>query len=142
MAQDMRYCVGAKAIIEDERGRILLLHIARPQTAEHYWDLPGGRVQEGESTVEALRREVAEETGIRDMVIGQSLGIMMTPARLSLPAEGPTGLLFAGYKCKSQTCNLRTEPNMRSQWCERATAAKLLRTSPNIPMELIAAIES
>jgi 8-oxo-dGTP diphosphatase len=39
-------------------GRILLVHVA-----ERGWEMPGGRVEEGEDLVTALRREIAEETG-------------------------------------------------------------------------------
>lgn len=40
---------------------------------EIFWDLPGGRIQFGESPEETLRREVMEELG-QDVAIGQPLG--------------------------------------------------------------------
>lgn len=50
--------VGAKAIIRNEQGRLLLLKAAE------YWDLPGGRLDVGETVEEALRRELHEEIGV------------------------------------------------------------------------------
>lgn len=47
-------------------GRLLLFH-RRPDRT-HYpdvWDLPGGHVEVGESTIDALVRELAEELGVR-----------------------------------------------------------------------------
>jgi 8-oxo-dGTP pyrophosphatase MutT (NUDIX family) len=48
------------AIARDIAGRVLL--VRRLDTGD--WELPGGRVDPGESAFEALRREVAEESGL------------------------------------------------------------------------------
>ena len=48
------------------RGRILLCRHEKP--GREYWLLPGGGVNSGESLVEALRRELAEEIGIHDLI--------------------------------------------------------------------------
>lgn len=45
-------------------GRILLVHEIGPGDPEPTWMLPGGRVERDESVVEALRRELREETGL------------------------------------------------------------------------------
>jgi 8-oxo-dGTP diphosphatase len=49
------------AIIRD--GRILLVRRARPP-ADGLFSLPGGLVETGEMLVEAIKREIAEETGL------------------------------------------------------------------------------
>ena len=54
-------CVGA--VVRDESGRILVVRRARPPS-EGLWSIPGGRVEPGETLVEAVRREVREETGL------------------------------------------------------------------------------
>ena len=48
------------------RDRILLCRHEKP--GREYWLLPGGGVNSGESLVEGLRRELAEEIGIDDVV--------------------------------------------------------------------------
>jgi ADP-ribose pyrophosphatase YjhB (NUDIX family) len=50
--------VGVFASIFDEAGRILLVHQGY---GSHHWTTPGGRVEEGESPLLALKREVIEE---------------------------------------------------------------------------------
>ncbi|RZQ63657.1 (deoxy)nucleoside triphosphate pyrophosphohydrolase [Amycolatopsis suaedae] len=50
--------VGA-AVVGD--GRLLVQQRAWPADAAGRWELPGGRVEPGESEVEALRRECVEE---------------------------------------------------------------------------------
>lgn len=50
----------AKALIRDSGGLVLILKDAHYGT----WDLPGGHIQQGESLLEGLSREVREETGL------------------------------------------------------------------------------
>ena len=45
-------------------GRVLLLQYAPPKRTAGRWDVPGGRVEKGESPEEGARRELFEETGI------------------------------------------------------------------------------
>ena len=62
----MELQVGVKAIIRDEAGRVLLLQRAEPYVDSNVrkWDTPGGRINPGEPLLEALRREVKEETSL------------------------------------------------------------------------------
>jgi 8-oxo-dGTP diphosphatase len=55
-------CVGA--VVKDADGRLLLIKRGQ-EPAKGRWSVPGGRVEAGESDVEATAREVLEETGLR-----------------------------------------------------------------------------
>jgi 8-oxo-dGTP diphosphatase len=57
-----RFAVTAGAVVEDERGRVLLLqhHFRRGSG----WGIPGGFLTKGESPEDALRRELREEVGL------------------------------------------------------------------------------
>jgi 8-oxo-dGTP pyrophosphatase MutT (NUDIX family) len=58
--------LSAKAFLVDGAGRLLLLDCADPdRPGVRWWELPGGGVEPGEDEVEALVREVLEETGLR-----------------------------------------------------------------------------
>src|SRR5579885_1445001 len=49
----------------DEKGRILLVRQYRLPARQYLWELPAGRVDEGETLLQAARRELLEETGYR-----------------------------------------------------------------------------
>ena len=51
------------AFVRDDEGRYLVLQRAL-EPFRGQWDLPGGFVEPGETPVDALRRELAEETGL------------------------------------------------------------------------------
>lgn len=55
----------AKALIRDEAGDLLLLRrgLTHPNFPEHI-DFPGGEVESDEPHIEAVRREIQEETGL------------------------------------------------------------------------------
>ena len=60
-----REFVVAAAILLDRRGRVLLVGNDWQGLGNVRYTLPGGVVEQGESTVQALAREVREETGLQ-----------------------------------------------------------------------------
>ncbi|GAA0432182.1 NUDIX hydrolase [Streptomyces luteireticuli] len=62
------------AVIADADGKVLLLHRPADDYLGGLWELPSGGVDAGETLVEALRREVTEETGLTVTAVGGYLG--------------------------------------------------------------------
>lgn len=54
-----------RAVVPDREGRILLLRRRAGSAGAGQWCLPGGKVDYGVTVVQALRNEIAEETGLR-----------------------------------------------------------------------------
>ena len=59
-----------RAVFLTPEGEILLMEIENPVSGARFWITPGGGREDGESVEEGLRREVLEETGLQDVVIG------------------------------------------------------------------------
>lgn len=57
-----------RALVLDPSDRVLLVRLVFDHGA--FWVLPGGGIDHGESVLDALCRELLEETGLRDPVIG------------------------------------------------------------------------
>src|SRR5260370_1039134 len=49
----------------DDRKRILLVRQYRLPARQYLWEIPAGRMDEGETPLQAAKRELIEETGIR-----------------------------------------------------------------------------
>jgi 8-oxo-dGTP diphosphatase len=72
------------AAVRDGAGRLLLVR----RIDDGNWELPGGHIEVGESAVEALAREVAEESGITVEVTGIA-GVYSDPTHV---LEDPGGI--------------------------------------------------
>ena len=65
-----RVIVGAAII---DAGRVLACARSEPPEFAGRWEFPGGKVEPGESDVEALIRECAEELDV-DVIVGERVG--------------------------------------------------------------------
>lgn len=61
----IRHPGSASVMPVDAKGRILLVRQYRHAAGEYLWELPAGRIDEGEKPLQAAKRELAEETGYR-----------------------------------------------------------------------------
>ena len=54
---------GAVGIVAEHKGKIVLVKQYRYPTGEAIWEIPAGKLEEGEPPEECARRELTEETG-------------------------------------------------------------------------------
>ena len=89
--------IGVKAIITNSEGKVLLLERDHP-IKKLYWDLPGGRVQKGESLKDTLIRELKEEIGLDNISEFYPFAMVLTDIRIPIREES-AGLIFSIFKC-------------------------------------------
>ncbi|MBT3270543.1 NUDIX hydrolase [Candidatus Poribacteria bacterium] len=81
--------IGAFAAIFDDERRILLV---RRAYGPKNWTNPGGRMDPGESIIEAVEREAFEETGHR-VAAGELVGIYSSPFKDDMVVFFEAGIL-------------------------------------------------
>ncbi|QJY49047.1 NUDIX domain-containing protein [Pseudonocardia broussonetiae] len=81
----------AFAVVRDDAGRVLLVRRAD----NGHWELPGGRVDLGESAPTAAEREVAEESGVT-VKVTRLAGLYTDPGHIIVyPESGEARQQFA-----------------------------------------------
>jgi len=123
--------VGIKGLIEDTEGKILLLKAdvsTHRKNTEAYWDIPGGRIEEGEKVLDVLRREIEEETGIKEFK-KEAEFFHAVISNHQIPFEDKLlGLILMIYKVqipKNSKIKLSSE-HVAYEWVSKAEAAKRL----------------
>lgn len=91
--------VGIKGIIRNDDGNILLLRRNGDGGYERHWDIPGGRMEPGESFEQALARELSEEIGATHIGAPKFLAVALS--NITIPTlHGRTPLVLIAYEIK------------------------------------------
>jgi len=127
MSKEDCFHLGVKGLLFNPKNQLLLLKRPRHEN----WDLPGGRVQVGETTLETLSREIQEETGYQNIVDPMLFDMTLTNIRIPL-SDSEVGLIYAVYRCEVEafTPLLSTEHIDFGWFAPHEAAQKLLPQCP------------
>ena len=104
-----QHIVAVSGLISHPDGRILLIRGPR-----RGWEFPGGQVEEGENLIEALQREIQEESGVTAS-IGALVGVYSN-------IKAPTKLAFGflgDYICGELTTS---NESLETEWVAHHSA--------------------
>ena len=100
MNDDKRFYFAAKAFIVSE-GKFLIVQRSESEKNPLYWELPGGRMDFGETVSENLKRELVEEVGLQDIEVIAPIGVW------SFMINENNQLVGSTFLCKSSTSEIK-----------------------------------
>lgn len=129
--KEQLFHVGIKALIMNSKKEILILK-ANPALlkggGKAHWDIPGGRIKKGDSAETTLKKEVEEETGIKNIEIKKIFDASISNLRIPLNNGEEVGLVLFTHLCKinSKTNIKLSEEHTEYKWASIEETKKLL----------------
>lgn len=123
--------VGIKGIV---RVNDACLVLQNGSGAHAYWDVPGGRVDDDESLLETLSRELREELpSIKGFSIGEVVGAYRLPKNI----VDNRGLVLIFYKVDAESFDVTlSNEHTGYRWVTRETVSELLNSPVSITSEM------
>lgn len=106
-----KHIVAVSGLISHPNGQVLLIRSPR-----RGWEFPGGQVEEGEDLIEALQREIKEESGV-NASIGSLVGVY---SNIRLPSKVMFGFL-GEYVSGELTIS---DESVETKWADRDSILK------------------
>jgi ADP-ribose pyrophosphatase len=119
----VRHAGSAVMMAVDDKKRILLVRQYRLPADRYLWELPAGKVDAGETPLQAARRELIEETGYHARKWKKLSAFYPSPGFV---AERMTIYLATGLK--AGTATPMDDERIETRWYKRKELAKMIRT--------------
>jgi ADP-ribose pyrophosphatase len=117
---------GGSAVVMpiDEKGRILLVRQYRLPARQFLWELPAGRVDEGETVLKAAKRELQEETGLKATKMTKLTSFYVSPGFLE---EKMT--IFVAQGLKAGEATPMEDERIQMQWVTARELDKMIESN-------------
>jgi ADP-ribose pyrophosphatase len=109
------------ALVENDQGQVLLVHVYRYATDSIEWEVPAGRMEQAETVLQAAEREAREETGYETS--GHEL------VYTYFPMNGISNKVFHIVRCQAGSKAGEFDRNevQELRWASRAEISEMLR---------------
>ena len=105
----------------DEKKRILLVRQYRLPAGKLLWELPAGKVDEGENALQAARRELIEETGYRAKKWTKLASFFVSPGYVQ---ERMT--IYLAENLTAGEATPMDDERIEAQWFKRKHVARMI----------------
>jgi 8-oxo-dGTP pyrophosphatase MutT (NUDIX family) len=120
----MRKTRSAGGVVTNDEGKVLV--VSQRGTS---WSLPKGHIDSGEEALDAARREIYEESGIRDLELIRELG-SYERYKIGVNGEDDRSELKAItmflFRTREKSLRPVDPDNPEARWVEKAEVARLL----------------
>jgi ADP-ribose pyrophosphatase len=120
----VRHNGSAVMMAVDEKDHVLLVRQYRMPAGQYMWELPAGKVDEGETPAKAAKRELIEETGVRAKKWKKLVSFYPSPGFVQ---EKMTVFLATGLE-QGEAKPMEDE-RIETRWFKKKELAELIRTN-------------
>jgi len=118
----VRHAGSAVMMAMDDKKRILLVRQYRLPAGDYMWELPAGKVDDGEKLMQAAKRELAEETGYKASKWTKLVSFFASPGYVQ---ERMT-IFLATDLTKGEATPMDDE-QIETRWFKRKEIAQMIR---------------
>ena len=118
----------------DEKGRTLLARQYRLPARDYMWEIPAGRLDPGETPLQAAKRELKEETGLSAKKWTKLFGLYMSPGFLAEKMH-----IYVARELKQGKTNFMDDERIESKWFRPKEMNDMIRDGQIIDGKTIAA---
>lgn len=118
----------------DDQGRILLVRQYRLPAAAYLWEIPAGRMDEGETPLQAAKRELREETGYTARQWKKIFSLYMSPGFLAEKMN-----IFVATALKAGPTQFMEDERIETKWFAPAEVDAMIQAGKIIDGKTIAA---
>ena len=118
----VRHPGSAVMMAMDDKKRILLVRQYRLPADKHLWELPAGKVDEGEKPLEAAKRELIEETGYRAKKWSKLVSFWASPGYV-----GEKMTIFLAQDLTAGEATPMDDEQIETRWFKRKEVGQMIR---------------
>jgi len=118
----VRHAGSAVMMAMDEKDRILLVRQYRLPADDYMWELPAGKIDDGEKALQAAKRELAEETGYKAKTWTKLATFYVSPGYVQ---ERMT--IFLAKDLKSGDATPMDDEQIETRWFKKKEVGDMIR---------------